>query len=60
PLHSRDLRAQALTRTLKHPWLPWRVIILSLLTAPVIGVAAAVCPARRAARQNPLEAISKQ
>ncbi|MFK0202440.1 ABC transporter permease [Streptomyces lavendulae] len=40
--------------------LPWRVIILSLLTAPVIGVAAAVWPAHRAARQNPLEAIGKQ
>lgn len=55
--------AVALVRTLREwgigsPVLPWSLIVTTLVGAAVVGVVAAVWPAIRAARTNPLDAIA--
>ncbi|WP_161927514.1 ABC transporter permease [Gordonia crocea] len=55
--------AVALVRTLRewgigNPVLPWSLIVQTLIGAAVVGVVAAVWPAIRASRTQPLEAIA--
>ncbi len=49
--------ANALTGFVIHPVFPPRLILLSLLASPVLGIVASYFPARRAAKQSPVAAL---
>jgi putative ABC transport system permease protein len=49
--------ANALTGFLITPYFPPRLILLSLLASPVLGIVASYFPARRAAKQSPMAAF---
>ena len=49
--------ANALTGFVIEPYIPLRLILVSLLASPVLGLIASALPARRAAKQSPVVAL---
>ncbi len=50
--------AAALTGFVLEPLVPWSLALLALLASPVIGLLAALLPARRAAKMSPTRALA--